>query len=89
MFEQDPKMTPERWREIQHWLDAALDLPKADRTVLLADLDATLRSEIETMIEASEADSILDHSPVGPGFMHSIMASTFREDSGVVQRPVF
>ena len=58
-------MSPERWREIQYWLDCALDLPRGNRAGFLAELDQGIRVEVENLMEAVESESALDHSPMG------------------------
>ncbi|HEX6049708.1 MAG TPA: protein kinase [Gemmatimonadaceae bacterium] len=59
-------MDPERWRRIEALLDAALDLPAAERAGFLATEctdDPTLAAEVTAILTAGEApDAVLDHS---------------------------
>src|ERR1043165_6553264 len=51
-------MTPERWQKVEEVLQAALDLPGADRAALLNEAcfgDDDLRREALSLIEAHEA----------------------------------
>ena len=50
-------MTPERWQKVDEVLQAALDLPVAERAVMLAEVrtgDPELHSEALSLIEAHE-----------------------------------
>src|SRR5262245_37598553 len=56
-------MTPERWREIEHVFEQALDLPEQDRTNFLDSVcngDEELRREVVTLLES--------HNSAGPLF---------------------
>jgi serine/threonine protein kinase len=47
-------MTPEEWRHIKTVFQHALELPPADRTVLLAAQSDTVRREVESLLHAYE-----------------------------------
>jgi len=48
------RTSPERWQEIEALLDRVLDAPEPDREAILATADASLRREVEQLLEASE-----------------------------------
>jgi eukaryotic-like serine/threonine-protein kinase len=52
-------MTPELWRQIEELYEAALDLPPAERNVLLHRADGQLRARVEAML--AQDGSELDH----------------------------
>jgi len=57
-----PGMTPERWREVEAVLDAALDLPVQERSTYVAAActgDQALRSEVERLLAAVDAPAAL------------------------------
>src|ERR1035441_3895183 len=59
-------MEPERWRQIESLLEAALAQPPEKREALLARAcpdDAQLRGEVESLL-AQKADSFLESAPV-------------------------
>ena len=51
-------MTPESWRQIEELYQAALDLPSAERRVLLEKAEPQVRSKVETLLtqEGSAVD---------------------------------
>ena len=54
-----PETSPERWRELQRVLDAALDAPAEERAAILADVcagDPGLRREVERLLASVETD---------------------------------
>ena len=59
-------MTPERWQQVEHVCQEALDLPAAEREAFLGRAcrgDADLRWEVESLLKLQpEADGLLDHS---------------------------
>jgi non-specific serine/threonine protein kinase/serine/threonine-protein kinase len=60
----DARMTPERWAQIKQIVQAALDLPEAERAAYIgsaADGDAELRGEVESLLAAHRnASGFLD-----------------------------
>jgi serine/threonine protein kinase/tetratricopeptide (TPR) repeat protein len=56
-------MTPERWRQAQHVLAAALELPESERTAYVrraAGSDAALRSDVVALLHAHERQGVID-----------------------------
>src|SRR6202050_1666645 len=72
-------MTPERWRQIEEWYLAAIELKGEERAALLAQASLDVRQEVEAMLAQPSASNLLDHAawesepqaseawPPGPG----------------------
>jgi hypothetical protein len=52
-------MTPEGWRRLEELYDAVKDLPSAERSAQLKDVDAELRSAVEAIF--AQEGSALEH----------------------------
>jgi len=55
--------SPVPWEEIERLYHDALDLPPSDREALLAGVDAALRAEVESLLEADSQTGLLPAPP--------------------------
>ncbi|HYD54430.1 MAG TPA: protein kinase [Gemmatimonadaceae bacterium] len=81
-------MSPERWREVEAVLDAALDLPVQERATYVAAActgDHELRSEVEKLLAAVDAPMALVPDEPAAQFAAPVLARL--TDSGTLDAP--
>ena len=80
-----PKLTsPERWREIERVLDAALDLPREQRAAFLdsaCGADAEIRFEVDRVLRAQDEAGDFLEDPLSNAWAALLSASTRQQSS--------